>query len=115
MSEDPGAVLGLLDPAERDRLVTQLSELADWSAEAKDEADLLYVTDTLHRVLMLRNSEATSAQERPTTRKITPEYDEDAYSLEKHASSLYAQEHAAQIHNHVVQCRDRLEQELQKY
>ena len=115
ISENPRAVLELLDPAERDRLMTQLSELAEWSAGVKDEADLLYVTDTLHRLLMLRNSEATSAQEQPTTRKVTIEYAREAYGEEhgeEYDKRLYIQEHAAQIHNHVVRCRETLERVL---
>ncbi len=117
MSENPKAVLEALDPAGRNRVMTELSVLAERSAGVEDEADLLYVTDALHRLLkktpslserlLPRNGEATSAQERPTTRKITFDYHKRASQR-----SLYAQQHAAQIHNHVVRCRETLERAL---
>ncbi len=119
MSENPKAVLEVLDPVRRNEVMTELSVLAERSARVEDEADLLYVTDTLHRLikeipalarlLLPRNGEATSTQERPTTRKITFKYDQGAYN-----KSLYAQQHAAQIRNHVVQCRQGLERALRE-
>src|SRR5215211_9290588 len=119
MSENPRAVLEALDPAGRDEMMTELSVLAERSAGVEDEADLLYVTDALHRLLkempvlakllLPRNGEATSAQEQPTTRKITFNYAHRARQ-----KSTYAQDHAAQIHNHVVQCRQELQRALRE-
>jgi hypothetical protein len=117
MSENPKAVLEALDPAGRNRVMTELSLLAEHSAGVEDEADLLYVTDALHRLpketpalaklLFPRNEEVTSPQERRTTRTITIDDIKVAYD-----KNLYAQEHAAEIHNHVVRCRKVLQQSL---
>lgn len=120
ISENPKGIVDDLDPAERDRLMTGLSVLAERSARVEDETDLLYVTDALHHLLeetpalagqpSPRDDEVKSAQERPTTRKITFEYDREVYQR-----SSYAHQHAVQIRNHVVECREKLRQALPRH
>ena len=117
MSDNPNEVVDVLDTAEREKVVKELGVLAERSAGVEDEADLLSVTDTLHRLLgetpalarllLAQNDEVTSPQKRPTTRRISFDYDREAYR-----KSTYAQRHAAQIHNYVVRCREALEQAL---
>ncbi len=110
LSENPQAVLEVLDPPERDRVMADLSVLAERSARMEGEAYLLYVTDALHRLLretpalaellLPRKGEITSAQERPTTRKVSFKQDRDAY--EKYETMRYARSRATEIRNHVV-------------
>jgi hypothetical protein len=110
ISEYPQAVLKVLNPAERDKLMMDLSMLVERSAGLEDEADLLFVTETLQRLvkdtpalaelLLPQNGKATAAQERPTTRKISFQQDKDAY--EKYERMRYARTRATEIRNHVV-------------
>ena len=118
MSEEPRTVLEALNPTEQERVITELGVLAEQAAGVQAEADLLYVADSVHRlveeipalgVLLLPDEmRVNAAQEQgPRTRKITKTYDERAYRKSRHA-----QERAAQIRNRVVECRQRLEKAL---
>lgn len=58
------------------------------------------------KALRMKETNVTAAQDQ---RRITADYHEATSSKSQHA-----QEHAAQIHNHVVECRQQLEQALWK-
>ena len=118
MSEEPGTVLEALNPTEQERVMTELGVLAERAAGVQAEADLLFVADSVHRlveeipalgVLLLPDEMRVDAaqEQRPRTRKVTVNYDQAAYRKSRHA-----QERAAQIRNRVVECRQRLEKAL---
>ena len=118
MSEAPETVLEALDPAHRDRVITRLGVLADRAAGVQAEADLMYVAGAVRRLVeetpalaawLMPGETGEAAQAGPRRRKITFGYDQAAYR-----KSRYAQEQAAQIRNHVVECRARLESALQE-
>jgi len=98
----------------------KLRALADRCAEVEDKEALRHATDAVHRLvgetpalgalLLPRETSVTLPRERPTTRKVTFEYDQKAYR-----KSRYAQDRGAQIRNHVVVCRQKLESALQEY
>jgi tetratricopeptide (TPR) repeat protein len=116
MTEEPEAVLKVLDPEEQTRVVTELRTLDGRAGGVRTEADLLYVADAIHRLVeetpalaALLLPQEMDVQAAQNQRKIIPAYHEVTSS-----ESQYAQEHAAQIRNHVIECRKELEQALQR-
>jgi hypothetical protein len=114
--EEPEAVLEALDTEEQARLVAELGTLDYRAAEVRTEADLLYVADAIHRLIeetptlaALLLPQGIDMEAAQNQRKITTDYHEATSSRGR-----YVQEHAAQIRNHVVACRRRLEQTLER-
>jgi hypothetical protein len=119
MTEKPEAVLEALDPEDGVRVMSNLHVLTSEAAKVRSEADLLYVANRLRRLVegmpalaalfLLSDPHATEARKRSKRRKITKAYYEAAQQESRHA-----QERAAQIRNHVVECRQNLGRALQE-
>ncbi len=119
MAQKPETVLGALEPAEREKVIAELRVLANQAAGVQAKMDLLYVTSAVHRLvrgtpglaslLLPQEARLTVAPEQPKRRKVTADYDERVYR-----KSQYAQDRAAEIRNHVVTCRERLERALRE-
>lgn len=117
MLKEPEAVLETLDPADRDKVVADLYELADRSEKVQSEADLMAVANKIWRLIESTPGLDTfllEFSERPKStaskrRKITA-----AYHERSRRESQYAQERAAQIRNRIIECRQNLERALQE-
>src|SRR5829696_4654684 len=119
MTEDSEVILMSLNPEERVRVVSVLDALDREAAGVRSEADLLYVANTVRRLvertpplatlLLPQDSYAMGTRDPRIRRKVTRAQHEAAQR-----ESPYAQKRAAQIRNHVVECRQSLERALQE-
>lgn len=114
LAEEPETVLKALSTAERTGVVSILQDLSIEAAEARSEADLLYVANRVRR--LVEKTPALAAQLSlpnlyPTRRRGVSASNHQAEQRE----SRYAQERAAQIRNHIVECQQRLSQALQTF
>jgi hypothetical protein len=114
MIEEPEAVLEALGPANRNKINTQLSELANQATEVRTEGELMDVAGGFHRLIgetpelanLLQSNGFGSrwAPKRRPTRSISEEQHRNAYR-----KSQYVREHAARLRNRMVECREVLE------
>jgi hypothetical protein len=98
-------------------VVSHLHVISGKTVEVRSEADLLYVANTVWRLvketpalsalLLPQDAYATEARNRRKRRKVS-RADHEAAQRE----SRYAQERAAQIRNHIVECHQKLAQAL---
>jgi hypothetical protein len=117
MAAKPHAVLDVLTLSDQEKIMDQLRVLTEEASGVEAEADLAYVIDKVHllvaetpalaALLLAQEVRMPVTQDQATTRKVTRKRDLEAYRKSRHA-----QERAAQIRNHVVECRRRLEQAL---
>jgi hypothetical protein len=119
MIEEPEAVLQALGPADRNKINTQLSELADQATVVRTEGELMGVAGGFHRLIgetpelanLLQSNGFGSrgAPKRRPTRSISEEQHRNAY-----CKSQYVREHAARLRNRMVECREVLESVLRE-
>lgn len=131
ISENPQAVLQVLDPAGQDKVMTELSVLVDRSTGVENEADLRNLTDAVRRLIeetpalaafvSAHEESVRTAQKLPTTRKIPFGYRGPRSSStsggrpETPYEDWHAQAHATLISNHVFNIRRKLERALQEH
>jgi len=109
MSDDPEGVLAELGPVEGQKVVADLSALAEQAEEVQTEAALLELADAIHR--LIEDTPALADLLLPegmeVRKTITPSIHNAAYE-----KSQYAQEYAARVRNRLVEAHEELEQAL---
>lgn len=115
MAQQPEALLGALEPGDREIVIAELRELANRAARVRAEADLLEVAGAVQRLVRGTPAWATLLlPKKRKVRKVTPAYDKKVHEIYLQDPSQIAQERAAQIRNHVVKTRERLERALRE-
>jgi hypothetical protein len=109
-------VLSKLDQAERDKVREELRALDDQTAGVSSEAELLDVADAVHR--LVEETPALKTLLLPEEMDVEAAQEERRITLEDYGAnppeSRYVQEYAPQIRNHIVECRQELERQLQE-
>lgn len=116
MSEDPNEILQVMDEAEQATVMKELRVLAERAATIQSAADLLSLTDAIHRLVEDRPGlgalllpEGTDVSQERSQRIVTIADQQATTEL-----NAYAQQRAPQIRNAVIECRTQLEAALQK-
>lgn len=120
MTEKPEAAVEALNLEERVRVVSKLHELTGEAVKVSSEADLLYVANSVWRLveetpgladrLLQQDDCATEARNSHKRRGVSRAYHEAAMGEERR----YVQKRAAQIRNHIVECHKELMQALRE-
>ena len=116
MTENPKDVLRELTPKQRVKVIAALRDMETQGAEAQSRAELMTLADAV--TSLVEETPALAALLLPEEMDLEAAQVERRITLEEfganHPESRYVQEYAPQIRNHIVECRQELERQLQE-
>ena len=116
ITEYPEEILTSLKQKERRKVLEKLYSLSKRANIIQDKVELLEVTDAIHR--LVEDTPKLRTLLLPDETNIAKDQSKRAVTIADHKAvteeNRYIQEHAAQIHNRVIECRKRLEQALEE-